>query len=405
MLACKVAVVFKGFHIVRRCKMGRVKTVYGCLRCLCLMIINSLLVYQSSATNRTYTDANGMTWSYDDSDYNIKGVTPTASGCLILPAVLRFASTKSLTGTNGFDNVTHIVFPTNSFFKEVYVGREDYFVPLPQNLSGIVIPDNVKKVGPWWEFGTLKLVVLPNGLPLVVKYLSGRSFQDSSCRIVRYGEDKTVVVPAVDIPEYMFYQCDWLNGITLSSGTTAIGKEAFYNCTGLSESFPIPSTVSNIGEGAFDGCTNITTVTIPASVSKLQARVFKGCTSLQSATLQSGLKDIDENAFVGCINLRSIAIPGTVQRIGTRAFSGCKKLQTLSVASGVSRVDQFAFEDCVSLKSITIPRTVTNIGARAFVGCSQLQTAYLPVGLASQVESRNVFASCHSSLTVYYTGD
>ena len=82
---------------------------------------------------------------------------------------------------------------------------------------------------------------------------------------------------AVIIPESVTY-----NGTSYS--VTAIGDQAFYNCSGLSAVI-IPGSVTSIGSQAFRGCSNLTFVAIPQSVTTMGSNVFSGCYSLQSMLL------------------------------------------------------------------------------------------------------------------------
>ena len=82
---------------------------------------------------------------------------------------------------------------------------------------------------------------------------------------------------AVIIPESVTY-----NGTTYS--VTAIGDQAFYNCSGLSAVI-IPGSVTSIGSQAFRYCSNLTCVTLPASVTSMGSSVFSGCSRLQSMLL------------------------------------------------------------------------------------------------------------------------
>lgn len=88
---------------------------------------------------------------------------------------------------------------------------------------------------------------------------------------------------------------------------TIIGKQAFYNCSGLK------------------------TVTIPESISIIEADTFSGCTGIKSLFLSNTLKIIRASAFNGCRSLESITIPSSVEFIYQQAFSGCglKKVKAL----------------------------------------------------------------------------
>jgi hypothetical protein len=110
----------------------------------------------------------------------------------------------------------------------------------------------------------------------------------------------------------------------------------------------INSTSNNI--------TNLLTVTIPSSVTSIGQNAFNGASSLISVSFSqdSQLTIIDSNAFQSCSSLTNIDIPFGVTSIGENAFSGTK------------------------LTSITIPNRVTTIGSNAFLG-TKLVGVYIPL--------------------------
>lgn len=82
----------------------------------------------------------------------------------------------------------------------------------------------------------------------------------------------------------------------------------------------IPDCVTSIGDGAFRGCKNLTSITIP-----------------------DGVTSIGYSAFDGCENLTSITIPDSVTSIGNWAFDGCENL-TIHAPAG-SYAEQYAKEN------------------------------------------------------------
>ena len=82
----------------------------------------------------------------------------------------------------------------------------------------------------------------------------------------------------------------------------------------------IPSGVTSIGHDAFLNYTNLTSVTIPSSVTYLDVSAFNGCTNLANVTLPSSLTKIEQWAFHGCTSLTRISILGSVTSIGNVAF-------------------------------------------------------------------------------------
>jgi hypothetical protein len=108
---------------------------------------------------------------------------------------------------------------------------------------------------------------------------------------------------------------------------TSIDGNAFYSGTGTTiTTIIIPSSVTSIGENAFEYCSSLTSITIPSSVTSFGSGVFGSCKSLTSVTIQSGVTIIGWAMFYDCPSLTSITIPSSVTSIGEDAFSGCSKL-------------------------------------------------------------------------------
>ena len=122
--------------------------------------------------------------------------------------------------------------------------------------------------------------------------------------------------------------------------------------------------MTSIGEGAFENCSGLTSVTIPNSVTSIGGRVFNGCSSLTSVTIPNSVTSIGEEAFYWCRSLTSVTIPNSVTSIGKYAFSG-SGLTSISIPNSVTSIEKHAF-DCSSLRSIIIPNSVTKIEEGAF---------------------------------------
>ena len=157
---------------------------------------------------------------------------------------------------------------------------------------------------------------------------------------------------------------------------TSIGESAFNGCSNLT-SITIPNNVISIGSSAFSSCSGLTNITIPNSVTSIEKSTFYGCSGLTSVTIPSSLTSIGESAFSGCNGLTSINIPNNVTSIGQNAFYGCSSLSSLIIPNSVTSIGEYAFWYCSSLTSVIIGSGVTSIGSSAFSGTNLKKTIWL----------------------------
>ena len=200
-------------------------------------------------------------------------------------------------------------------------------------------------------------------------------------------------------------------------------------------------SVTNIGYGAFDGCTSLASIEIPSSVTSIGEYTFYGCTSLaiycEAESEPSGwgtnwnysnrpvvwgydarnLKIIDgvhyyikdgsamvtgRNANVTNVTiLSSIENNGdtySVTSIAKYAFSYCTSLTSIEIPSSVTSIDSHTFSGCTSLTSIEIPSSLTSIGEYAFDGCRSLTSIVIPSSVTSIGEY--AFSGCTSLTSI-----
>ena len=130
----------------------------------------------------------------------------------------------------------------------------------------------------------------------------------------------------------------------LHDGIEVIKKQAFYDCRSLREML-FPPSVRAIEEGAFDGCSGLTT-----------------------AILNNGLDKIGVLAFARCALVR-IDIPPSVRAVKYYAFHSCSALTTAILNDGLEEIGEEAFARC-ALVHINIPPSVRAIKDCAFRNCS-----------------------------------
>ena len=164
---------------------------------------------------------------------------------------------------------------------------------------------------------------------------------------------------------------------------TAIGNEAFQGCSNLT-AITIPNSVKIIGGGAFTNCTNLESINIPASVETLGNNIFEECYNLAEITVDDGnayysavdgvLFDKNQTVLVACPSGKtdSYTVPSTVTEISHYAFQNCFQLEEVILPDGLEGIGKGAFFNCDNLESIIIPESVTWIDYNAFDNCDNL---------------------------------
>ena len=94
---------------------------------------------------------------------------------------------------------------------------------------------------------------------------------------------------------------------------------------------------------------------------------FKDRADIRKIVVQQGVTTIGDYAFYGCENVTSVTLPDTVTQIGKLAFYGCKDLRTLTVPDSVLTVEDYAFAKA-GLQTIVFRGSAPVLGAGIFAG-------------------------------------
>lgn len=293
---------------------------------------------------------------------------------------------------------------------------------------------------------------IPSDSATVEEVLKFRILSDSTAEVVSGCADTISIPDTVLIGEKVytitsighgaFAECDSLASIKISENVTYIGGSAFAGCSKLAD-VEIPSVITAIGDSLFMGCSNLASITISENVKNIGAKAFMGCENLEividnyqdSITVGDGafegcknitytkidptivdasktpvkfkiltdstvevtkcdankiygtvtiplkvridgkvylVNRIGDNAFAKCVAMTSIEIPDTITSIGNNAFDGCNALTKITLPANLTTIGEEAFIDCGNMMSITIPSSVTSLGRQAFAYCSRL---------------------------------
>jgi len=180
---------------------------------------------------------------------------------------------------------------------------------------------------------------------------------------------------------------------------------------------PSDGSVTNIYRYAFQGCSNITSLSIPfvgatmnGTTNSYFGYIFGADQSDSYHLIPNNLKEviitggtsISDSAFNGCSGLTSITIPDSVTSIGQQAFYNCSGLTSVTIGNGVTSIGSEAFYNCRGLTSITIPDSVTRIGQQAFYNCSGLTSITIPDSVTSI--GYGAFYNCSGLTRIVFLG-
>ncbi|MCI8327358.1 MAG: leucine-rich repeat protein [Lachnospiraceae bacterium] len=183
----------------------------------------------------------------------------------------------------------------------------------------------------------------------------------------------------------------------IPEGITSIGDEAFNGCRNLT-SIHIPESVTSIGGSAFYGCKSLTGIDIPESVTSIGYYAFANC-GLTKIVMPKSVTSIADGIFQGSSELKEIVIPEEVTSIGEGAFYGCKGLTKINIPKNITNIEKDLFRHCASLTELKIPENVTNIGNYAFAYCG-----FTNIDLPKSVTSIGIgaFSSCKSLTSIEF---
>ncbi|MBQ7580763.1 MAG: leucine-rich repeat domain-containing protein [Clostridia bacterium] len=175
----------------------------------------------------------------------------------------------------------------------------------------------------------------------------------------------------------VYWTFDKETGALTISGEGAMWSDCFINEESI-KSVTIESGVTEIGFDAFRSCTNLTSIVIPNSVTSINGSAFYGCTSLTSVIIPDSVTYIAYRAFYDCDITGDLVIPSSVETIGYQAFEKNRNIETLTISEGVETIGENAFALCESLKIVNIPLSIKSLYYGAFYGCGEITDVFFP---------------------------
>jgi hypothetical protein len=206
------------------------------------------------------------------------------------------------------------------------------------SLTDITIPNSVTNIDANAFRLDSKLRAINIGaLNFFYSSVDGVLFNKSQTTLIKCpgGKDGSYTVPdsVTNIADGAFGNCHSLTDITIGNSVTRIGNHAFNDCPSVhaitvdalnssyssvdgllfnknqtmliecpeqskAGSYTVPNSVTSIGDGAFDDCTNLTEITIPDGVTSIGTGVFGGCTRLMKVYFQGDIPKVGKYPFI-----------------------------------------------------------------------------------------------------------
>ena len=217
--------------------------------------------------------------------------------------------------------------------------------------------------GNYRYFNSPREVVVPEPNPILTFNANGGTAEFTTKQAERgaaYG-----ALPEAWMDGYVFdgWYTDAVGGDRVSSSTlyTAAGQTTLY-----AHWIPVAADAAQ-GWALQDGTLIITVQgAMQDYTSARETPWFSNRADIRKIVVQNGVTSIGDYAFYGCENVTSVTLPGTVTQIGKLAFYGCKGLTSLELPESVAVVEDYAFAKASGLKTITFHGSAPLFGAGIF---------------------------------------
>lgn len=121
-----------------------------------------------------------------------------------------------------------------------------------------------------------------------------------------------------------FGYCDNIKQISIPETITEMGSNVFRDCKNL-KSIHLPGSLGTINANIL-GYSYIETVTLGEGITSIGVSSFKNIPNLRKIRFPQSLRSIDGYAFEGCSQLSSVTLPPKCSYLGFNSFAGCSSL-------------------------------------------------------------------------------
>lgn len=240
-------------------------------------------------------------------------------------------------------------------------------------------------------YGTESLSIPETIEGVPVTRIEEKAFEGRDIESVEFPENLRV------IGKYAFADCRILKNVIIKEGLQKIEDGAFSGCTGLT-SIAFPETLTTIGAFAFAEA-GLDSVFLPGHVEEIGGGAFENMGmdfhafeidpenpffSISRTDYGAILFTKDYKTLVSCPSGYGYQQDGSVvainfadgmgvETIGEGAFSGCSWIGGITLPDTVGKIGPEAFLNCERLTELVIPESVKEIDGGIVAGCDQLK--------------------------------
>lgn len=294
------------------------------------------------------------------------------SGCTSLAQVNFYNNTITRIGDQAFVDCTSL---------------SNITLPQGTNLGASVFSANttISYVGGSYETDNFGAIYLNNTLVLAPKVIpAGFAIREETTAIAQYAFSGTTLASdandTLTIPDSVIslgegvFALSAFKTVNLGRGITQIPAHTFDSVK--ITTFTVNSTITSIGDYAFAGCTDLTSLVFEGTSSLASIGNYGFAqSSLSNLTLPASVKSIGDYCFAES-KLNSVDL-GSVETMGDYAFVSCEELVTVTTGGALEEVSAFAFALCPNLKNVTLGDRVDVLASYSFAACEALETINL----------------------------
>ncbi|MBO7196622.1 MAG: leucine-rich repeat domain-containing protein [Clostridia bacterium] len=355
----------------------------------------------------------GLAYETIGSECSITGIGSFSGTELTIPEYIKGNKVTAI-GEAAFSNcaqLTKIVIPESVEF----IGDRAFYGCA--GITEITIPSSVTDIGTQIFYKADNLHTVYYNSPYS-KYTTNDIYYSSKKTNVNTflsnGSIKKVVFGGKKVPDSILNGCSGITEVVITDSVTEIGDGAFEECKSIT-SITLGNNLEVIGSYSLSK-TSITEIVIPDSVKRILSGAFSDCEALVDIHIGKGLNFVGNYNFLYCYSLTNVYITdlaawcaieyssylpeangygNPLERAGNLYINGVLA-ENLVIGNDVKEINNAAFAGCKSLKTLVIEQGVKSIGESCFKRCENLESVIIPTSVSNI--GKTAFYGC-SSLT------